>query len=245
MSIKNFFLSIFRFFFHVIALMIVGALSTFTALRFFTAGDEVVVPNLKGKAPVEAIKLLTDKGLQLKILPQKRFDKEIPADHIISQEPDADTHIKTGRSVEVYMSLGPEKIVVPDLTGQTTRVATLTLDQYKLSPGKIVYVTSPGADSDAVLAQFPLPGTVVTDVRVVNILANNSMYVNPRSYVMPDVIGKPVDEVSSFFKDAGLRVSSSQPIDYPGIAPGTVVKQSPPAGYKVSSNTPISLYFSK
>ena len=125
MSIKNFFLSIFRFFFHVIGLMIVGALSTFIALRFFTTGDEVVVPNLKGKAPVEAIKLLTDKGLQLKILPQKRFDKEIPADRIISQEPVADTHIKTGRSVEVYMSLGPEKIVVPDLTGQTTRVATL------------------------------------------------------------------------------------------------------------------------
>ena len=86
-----------------------------------------------------------------------------------------------------------------------------------------------------VLAQFPLPGTVVTDVRVVSILANNSMYVNPKSFVMPDVIGKPVDDVSSFFKGAGLRVSSSQPIDYPGIAQGTVVKQSPPAGYKVSA----------
>ncbi len=225
--------------------MIVGALSTFITLRFFTTGDEVVVPDLKGKAPVEAIKLLTDRGLQLKILPQKRFDKEIPADHIIAQQPVADTHIKTGRSVEVYMSLGPEKVVVPDLTGQTTRVAMLTLDQYKLSSGKIVYVTSPGAESDAVLAQFPLPGTIVTDVRVVNILANNSMYVNPRSFVMPDVIGKSVDDVNYFFKDAGLRVSSSQPIDYPGIVPRTVVKQSPPAGYKVSSNTPISLYFSK
>jgi hypothetical protein len=38
--------------------MVVGALSTFVALRFFTTGDETVVPNLKGKAPVEAIKLL-------------------------------------------------------------------------------------------------------------------------------------------------------------------------------------------
>jgi eukaryotic-like serine/threonine-protein kinase len=245
MSIKNFFLSILKFCFHLFSLMVVGALSTFITLRFFTTGDEVVVPNLKGKSPVEAIKLLTDRGLQLKILPQKRFDKEIPADHIISQEPVADTHIKTGRSVEVYMSLGPEKVVVPDLTGQTTRVAMLTLDQYKLSSGKIVYVSSPGAESDVVLAQFPLPGTVVTDVRVVNILANSNLYVNPRSFVMPDVIGKPVSDVSSFFKDAGLRVSSSQPIDYPGISPGTVVKQSPPAGYKVSANTPISLYFSK
>ncbi len=225
--------------------MLVGALSTFITLCWFTTGDEVVVPDLKGKAPVEAIRMLSDKGLQLKILPQKRFSKEVAADHIISQEPLADTRIKAGRSIEVYMSLGPEKVIVPDLTGQTIRVAMMTIEQHKLSAGKIVYVSAPGAESDQVLAQFPLAGTIVTDVRIVNILANSSLYVNPRSFVMPDVIGKPVGEVSSFFKEAGLRVSTSQPIDYPGIVPGTVVKQSPPAGYKVSANTPISLYFSK
>jgi beta-lactam-binding protein with PASTA domain len=79
----------------------------------------------------------------------------------------------------------------------------------------------------------------------VSILANSSLYVNPKAFVMPDVIGQPIETVSSFLKEAGLRVSSSQPIDYPGIAPGTVVKQSPPAGYKVSANSPISLYFSR
>jgi serine/threonine-protein kinase len=245
MSIKGFFVGIVKFFAHVIALMIVGALSTFITLRWFTSGDEVVVPDLTGKAPVEAIRVLSSTGLQLKILPQKRYSKDIPAEHIISQEPIPNTRIKSGRSVEVYMSLGPEKIIVPDLAGQTTRVAMLTLEQYKLSTGKIVYVSAAGAESDEVLAQFPLAGTVVTDVRTVSILANSSLYVNPKAFVMPDVIGQPIETVSSFLKEAGLRVSSSQPIDYPGIAPGTVVKQSPPAGYKVSANSPISLYFSR
>ena len=245
MSIKGFFVGIFKFFAHVVALMLVGALSTFITLRWFTTGDEVVVPDLTGKAPVEAIRTLGAEGLQLKILPQKRYSKEIPADHIITQEPLAHTRIKSGRSVEVYMSLGPEKIIIPDLAGQTTRVAMMTLEQYKLSTGKIVYVSAPDAESDQVLAQFPLPGTVVTDVRTVSILANSSLYVNPKAFVMPDVIGQPFEEVRDFFKRAGLRISTSQPIDYPGIAQGTVVKQSPPAGYKVSANTPISLYFSK
>lgn len=245
MSVRGFFFGIIKFVLHAGALMMVGALSTFITLRFFTSGDEVIVPNLVGKDAVEAIRLLNQEGLQLKILPQKRYSKEVPSEHIVSQDPPSKTKIKAGRSIEVYISLGPEKIIVPDITGQTTRVATMTLEQNKLLPGKIVYVSSPNAESDQVLAQFPLPGTEVTDVRMVNLLANTSTYINPNSFVMPDLIGKPVSEVSSFFKDAGLRIGSTQAIDYPGIAPGTVVKQSPPAGYKVSTNTPISLYFSK
>ena len=41
-------------------------------------------------------------------------------------------------------------------------------------------------------------------------LANSSLYVNPKAFVMPDVIGQPVDDVSYFFKTAGLRVSTAQ-----------------------------------
>ena len=33
--------------------------------------------------------------------------------------------------------------------------------------------------------------------------------------------------------------------DYPGIPPGTIVKQAPPAGYKVGADTPIALTYSE
>jgi beta-lactam-binding protein with PASTA domain len=42
-----------------------------------------------------------------------------------------------------------------------------------------------------------------------------------------------------------MRVGLTQPVDYPGIAPGTVVKQAPPAGYRVTKDTFIGLYYSK
>jgi eukaryotic-like serine/threonine-protein kinase len=245
LTVKGVFFGIFKYTALFFSLMLVGALSTFATLHFFTSGDEVSVPDLTGKDPVEAIQILNRKGLQLKILPQKRYSTAVAADRIVLQEPGAKTRIKQGRSIEVYLSLGPEKIIIPDLTGQTTRVARMMLEQYSLNPGKIIYVSSSGAQADQILAQFPLPGTQVTTVRTVNMLANSNLRMGPNVFVMPDVIGKPVSEVSDFFRQAGLRIGSTQAVDYAGITAGSIVKQSPPAGYKVTADSFISLYYSK
>lgn len=245
LSIKGFFFGIIKYTALFFSLILIGALSTFATLRFFTSGDEVQVPNLVGKDPVEAIQVCNQHGLQLKILSQKRYSTAVAADKIVIQEPEPKSRIKRGRSIQVYLSLGPEKILVPDLVGQTTRVARMTLEQNNLQAGKIIYVSLAEAGPDQIVAQFPLAGTQVTTIRLVDIVANNSLSSDANVYVMPDVIGQSVTEVSQFFKDAGLRVGSSQSVDYPGIDAGTIVKQSPPAGYKVTADTYISLYYSK
>jgi len=244
MSIRNFVLGLFKFLGHVFLLMVVGAISTFITLRFFTAGDTVIVPDLKGKSAVEAIQALKNDGLQLKIYPQKRYSDDVPADKILAQKPEAKQKIKRGRSIEVYISLGPERAIVPDLDGQTSRVANMTLGQRGLHQGKVLFVTKPGAEPDQVLAQYPAPGTELTGMRTVDFVVNTANE-NTRVFVMPDLIGKPATDVTTALEDAGLRVGVSQPVDYPGVASGTVVKQNPPAGYKVSTDTFIGLYYSK
>ncbi len=244
MSFRNFFVAIIKYSLLVASLMVVGALSTFLTLRFFTSGDEVIVPDLTGQDPVRAIKILEQEGLQLKILPQKRYSDQVQADRIVAQKQAPKSKIKQGRSIEVYLSLGPEKAIVPELTGQTTRVATMTLEQQGLQQGKIIYVSSPDAVPDQILAQYPVSGTVLTGNRTVNLLVNNSM-ASVGIYVMPDVIGKQVSFVETYFRSAGLRVGLTQAVEYQGIEPGTVVKQTPPAGYKVSTDTLIGLYYSK
>lgn len=244
MKIGRLFFGLIKYTLLIISLMMVGALSTFVALRFFTSGDEVIVPDLTGHDPVEAIRVLRQTGLQLKILPQKRFNDKIPADKIVAQRPDAKTKIKQGRSIEVYLSLGPEKTVVPELIGQTMRVATMALEQRGLHQGKVIYVADPRMQSDQIIAQFPNPGTELTGSRTVNLLINNSIQ-SSDYYVMPDVIGKTLTEVQNYFRDVGMRVGSAQAVPYPGIAAGIVVKQSPPAGYKVSKDSFIGLYFAQ
>ena len=244
MTIKGFFIGLLKFIGHVFLLMVVGAFSTFLTLRFFTAGDQVIVPDLKGKGAVEAIQILKSQGLQLKIYPQKRYSDSIPADKILAQKPEAKQKIKKDRSIEVYLSLGPEKAIVPDLIGQTTRVATMTLGQRGLHQGKILYVAKPGSEADQVLAQYPVAGTELVGTRTVDVLVNTSADTT-LVFVMPDLIGKSVTDVSDYLQKAGLRVGVSQAVDYPGVPSGTIVKQNPPAGYKVSTETFIGLYYSK
>jgi len=244
MTIRNFFVGLIKFIGHVFLLMMVGAFSTFLTMRFFTAGDEVLVPDLKGKGAGEAIQVLKNEGLQLKIYPQKRYSDQVPADKILAQKPEAKQKIKQGRSIEVYMSLGPEKAIVPDLLGQTARVANMTLGQRGLHEGKILYVARPGTEQDQILAQYPSAGTELVGVRTVDILVNTSTD-STRVFVMPDLIGKTVTEVSDYLQQAGLRVGVSQAVDYQGVASGTIVKQNPPAGYRVSTDAYISLYYSK
>lgn len=228
-----------------VSLMLVGGMSTFITLWLSTSGDQVVVPDLKGKDPVEAIQMLGHEGLQLKIFPQKRWDDKIPADRIVAQEPVANSTIKQGRSVRVYLSLGPQKIVVPDVVGQTTRVGNMSLEQNNLHSGRIIYVTYPGAEPDEIIAQYPLSGTEVTTLRAVDLLANNGQADVSQAFVMPDVIGQKADQVQDFFRSSGLRVASSQPVFYPGIQPGVIVKQSPPAGYKLTRDSYIGLFYSR
>ncbi len=244
MTIKGIFVGLFKFVGHAFLLMVVGAFSTLLTLRLFTSGDEVVVPDLTGKQPFEAIQILKQQGLQLKIHPQKRYSNTVKAERVLAQKPDPKQKIKQGRSIEVYLSLGPEKAVVPDLLGQTTRVATMSLGQRGLHQGKVLYVSKPGADQDQVLAQYPLAGTELVGTRTVDLLVNSGGEATG-IFVMPDVIGKNLSDVTGYFQSAGLRVGISQAVDYPGVPTGTVVKQNPPAGYKVSMDTFIGLYYSK
>jgi serine/threonine-protein kinase len=244
MTIKNLFVGLLKFVGHIFLLMVVGAFSTLLTLRLFTSGDEVIVPDLTGKQAFEAIQILKEQGLQLKIHPQKRYSNTVKADRVLAQKPESKQTIKQGRSIEVYLSLGPEKAIVPDLMGQTTRVATMTLGQKGLHQGKVLYVTKPGAEQDQIIAQYPLPGTELIGTRTVDMLVNNGDDAT-RIFVMPDVIGKSLSDVTGYFQQAGLRVGVSQGVDYPGVPAGTVVKQNPPAGYKVSMDTFIGLYYSK
>ena len=116
-------------------------------------------------------------------------------------------------------------------------------------PKKVVVIAGPSGSGkntviNQIIAQYPLAGTEMTGTSAVNLLVNNNAN-QPAAYVMPDLIGKPSTEVEDYFKEAGLRIGLSQPVDYPGIASGTIVKQNPPAGYKVTRDTYITLYYAK
>ena len=65
------------------------------------------------------------------------------------------------------------------------------------------------------------------------------------TYVMPDVIGMDGARVAEALRARSFRATivGSQP--YPGVPPGTVVRQQPQGGFRVSASDPISLEVSR
>jgi eukaryotic-like serine/threonine-protein kinase len=65
------------------------------------------------------------------------------------------------------------------------------------------------------------------------------------TYVMPDVIGMEGERAAAALRARGFRVTivGSQP--YPGVPPGTVVRQQPAGGFRVAGGDAISLEVSR
>jgi beta-lactam-binding protein with PASTA domain len=63
--------------------------------------------------------------------------------------------------------------------------------------------------------------------------------------MMPDLIGRPADDVLAALQQAGLKVADVRYRTYPGVAVGIVLRQTPPAGHRVSPRGSVSLDVSR
>jgi beta-lactam-binding protein with PASTA domain len=129
---------------------------------------------------------------------------------------------------------------VPSLVDQAERTARLRIEQDGLEIESISEIRSTDYPPDSVVSQRPPPASTAPRA---SLLINRGE--TTETYVMPDVIGMPGDEVERVLRGHGFRVTivGSQP--YPGVPEGTVVRQLPRAGFQVEPADPISLEVSR
>jgi serine/threonine-protein kinase len=227
-------------------LVLVGALvATFlvfalVSMRVALRGREVQVPSLVGATIDGASKAAADLDLALRIDPSQRPDERVPPGSIMQQDPAAGVQIRRQRSIRVWVSSGPRTTTVPALVGQAERTARTRLDEDGLAVATISEFRSPDYPADAIVAQDPAPSTRAPQVSV---LVNRGE--QSTTYVMPDLIGTNGERAAEALRTRGFRVSivGSQP--YPGVPPGTVVRQQPAGGFRVGPADPISLEVSR
>lgn len=240
----------------VLSVLLVGLFggSFYVAMRLVFAGREVTVPDLSGLAVDEARATLNRSDLYLETVAEK-YDGRVPKGHVQSQEPPAGSTIKKNRKVRVSVSLGPLEVTIPDLTGQTLRTARIALQRGRLSVGRVTSTYTARVPGDAVMAQHP-PATGAggagvaspESVRASDGQAAVDLLVSKGRrdpvYVMPDLTGRRLDEVSDFVRRAGLRMGAVRRQPASGVARGAVVKQYPESGYPVGRQEIISLVVS-
>jgi beta-lactam-binding protein with PASTA domain len=210
------------------------------AMRLALKAREVQVPELRNHTANEATALAARVGLALRVDEIRRPDPKIAAGYVVAQEPLVGAVARRSRSVKVWLSTGPRATVVPSLLGETERTAQLRLSQDGLTLAEIAEIRSVDYPSDVVIAQTPAPKSAGAQVAL---LVNRGE--RGASYVMPDLIGVNGDRAAEILRARGFRVAVVGSNPYPGVAIGTVLRQSPQGGFQIAPGEPIALEVSR
>src|SRR6202789_3740440 len=117
---------LFRFAMLALVLVVVALVSALTAMRFAIHGQEVQVPAIVGLSPAEAERSVAGLGLQIDI-ERQYYSPRIPEGRIMTQLPLPGTKVRRGWQLRVAQSLGPLRVVIPDVSGQSEHAAELNL----------------------------------------------------------------------------------------------------------------------
>lgn len=221
----------------IFVLASVAFLSAITAMRFAIQGREVMMPNLAGKKSAEAEVALQGLGLGMRI--EDRVYSIQPVDAVVRQSPPAGIRVKVGQRVHVVLSLGAQKVTVPDLDDKSMRAARIELLRGGMQVGELTSVYLPSYSSDTVIQQDPAPGTSDATSPHVDLLV--SLGPRPQAYVMPDLMGLSLAEADARLGAVSLKVGKMTIKTVENAPHGTVTTQSPSRGARVDANTPVEL----
>jgi beta-lactam-binding protein with PASTA domain len=229
-----------RFAMLALVLVIVAMVSALTAMRFAIHGQEVAVPPLVGVTPQEAERAVAGLGLQISI-ERQYYSPQIPEGRIMSQLPLPGTKVRRGWQVRVAQSLGPTRVSIPDVTGQSEHAAELNIRRRGLDVASMAEVQAPGIPADQVLAQSPSANATQVAAPKISLLVTAAL--DPQAFVMPSFVGQPLGSASRSLQDAGFKLgnvnvvvpASVADVASPSSAPGASAPVSSPVSPLVSS----------
>lgn len=202
----------------------------------------IAVPDLVGESPDVAAQTAHDLGVQVVVDEPGVFTATTPPGSIADQDPPAGFHVKVGSLVKVRLSLGGERIAIPDIRAESLHGGLRALEQVGLKPGRRSQLDGQ-ANGDRIIATDPAVTSQIAPDTEVDLLVN----VSPATtvWVMPSLLSRSVDTVRPFCRGHQLRLGQVHEVEYPGLAEGLVLRQYPPAGSPVSRNDIITVWVSK
>jgi serine/threonine-protein kinase len=212
-----------------VAGIFVGGLTVWLATQIFglSSGDRITVPSLDGLTIEKATVLLVEEGLVLgEVSPE---NSERPIDTIISQTPPSGTSISAGKNVDVVISAGKSKVVVPKLIGvQTVEDARRILSDKGLKLGPVIEV-----DKGVVISSDPAAGSAVSAGTEVSLSISSGLK------IVPQVVGLSEAQARADLANLGFQVQILQQVVNEQI--GSILAQAPKPGTKSSEGALITI----
>jgi len=255
----------FRIILLALVLMIVALISAVTAMQFAIHGREVNIPKLIGMTPSDAEHVAAASGLQV-VVERQFYSADVSEGKIMTQAPQPGTKVRRGWGVRVAQSLGPQRIALPNVTGESERAAEVNIKRRGFDVGSISQASVREVAEDEVAAQSPPANASDISAPKISLLISTGPELP--AYVMPNLIGQPLGSAALTLQDAGMNLAkvsmvippsadgqqgtqvagsggdlAASPAPNPLLAPNAasmIVSQTPAAGQKIVAGSAVS-----
>lgn len=202
---------------------VAAATGTFFALQSVISGEASVtmrdVPQLAGMSDTTAQQLLESKDLRLAIFEHRPSTK--PKGQVLAHVPRAGSRVETGTVVYVIVSTGSAVQPVVSPAGNTTKPPA----------------AAPGVSSNGRGTNSPIAGTAPPSPTTTAAPQGTSKLVE-----VPQLIGRTLGHARKQLRAAGLTVGVLRRLADEDRAHGTILRQRPRAGAKVTAGSGIALW---
>lgn len=201
-------------------------------------GSKVIVPSLAGLTVKQATSELADLGLDLKV-EREEFSEDIPEDRVINSSPAGGGRISPDGTVEVTISKGKERYIIPTLQGLKIEIAERLITDNKLVVGEVIEEFSSEFPKGFIMRSSPVAGErIKRDSQVTLYISKGIEQVGISSYQ-----GKSGEQALNELTEAGFDVETKY-VFSEDLPIGAVVSQLPRTG-DIDKGSVITLTVSK
>ena len=221
----------------VIFFVLVGGIFGGGAYMFsnFVSPPEVAVPDVRGLSQSDAARILREEGLVPSSEVIYIYDDEIQVGNVVKTDPPQGRMVREERVVDIYVSQGPEYIVIPDLSGRTEMEAEIILRELELSM-RVVREYNEDIEKDRIFRQ--VPGESFPASRGEEVVVYVSQGRGP--FRLADLVGYSEQGAVDYLESNDLKPRIRY--TFAVGSSGHVVDQKPEPGEEVLPNQFVDLY---
>ncbi|MFE5035163.1 Stk1 family PASTA domain-containing Ser/Thr kinase [Streptomyces sp. NPDC056683] len=197
-------------------------------------------PNFVGQTYADAQKMADNSGLKLGT-PTRKTCNNAPKGSVCSQDPAANSDVHKGDTINLVVSTGAPKVVVPSVVGQNIDDAKTTLegDKYKFVVKTKQQVS--GEDPGTVLEQNPTLGAEVEKGTTITLTVAKA----EEKSTVPDVTGQTCDAAKAQMAQNNLVGNCTDVATTDPNQVDKVISTDPPKGTQVKKNSTVNIQIGK
>ncbi|MEU4152366.1 Stk1 family PASTA domain-containing Ser/Thr kinase [Streptomyces sp. NPDC026659] len=167
---------------------------------YVNAGQFTKVPSLLSRTEAQAKKRIESAGLDVGKV-RRSYSDTVERGQVIGSDPSPGARIRDHGSVSLTISLGPQTVAVPDLSGRTLAQARQQLKSSGLEPGMVTREFSDEVERGSVISTTPGAGIERHAGSAIALVVSKGRQVD-----IPDVTGENLDDATQDLTDSGLKV---------------------------------------